>query len=122
MAPLNEDSLKAAQMAYWDAYNKIPHHISSLEHAIRAYLEHDDGWLDISLAPKNKYIEILPEIGLPFIGDIWDCSMRNDIKEDKLARLRCWDGHIATMPVTNRLKWRELRLPTPPKGQSDDKR
>ena len=65
-------------------------------------------WRPISEAPKNTPIEILSFHGLPFIGDIWDCSMRTDIKEDLLARQRCFDGHIATMPVEWCFKWKPL--------------
>jgi hypothetical protein len=104
-----------------EAYQQINDALATLLATLSRLIEQaeamPEGWRPIETAPIGKDIEILPEIGLYFVGDIWDCSMRTDIKEDKLARLRCWDGHIATREVGNGMKWRPLRLPQPPAKQ-----
>jgi len=68
----------------------------------------DDDWQPIETAPKNTPILILPIIGMGFVGDVWDCSMRSDIDQDLLVRHRLQNGMIFSMTIDQTEGWKPI--------------
>lgn len=65
-------------------------------------------WQSIHTAPTDRPILILLYLSLPFVGDVWDCSNRSDIPEDKLIRRRDIGGRIHSYPLNDNYKWTEI--------------
>lgn len=99
-----------------ETYRHTP--IETLAETIRCALKRCEEveWKDIESAPRDTLILVCPNMGMPFVGDIWhkDCSKRTDIEEDELVRVRLPDGRI----WSSNINWLQCWQPLPKAPQS----
>jgi len=77
-------------------------------------------WQPMETMPRGEYILILPKMGMPFVGDIWDCKNRTDIEVVELARHRTAGGSITTYETKEIEAWAHYpKLPNPPQENND---